>query len=82
MREEVRAEVRAEVKAEVKEEVKAEVKEEVKAEVKEEVKAELWQHFLQLITKMTEDGMSAEIPRLSTDAAFFDAMLEKYHLGA
>ena len=72
--------LRTNIRAEVREEVRAEVKEEVKAEVKEEVKEEVRNYFLQLITKMTEDGMSAEIPRLSTDAAFFDAMLEKYHL--
>ena len=37
-------------------------------------------NMLLLIEKMTEDGLSADIPRLSTEVEFLKEMLQKYQL--
>ena len=43
-------------------------------------KREMLNDMLQLISKMTADGMSEDIPRLSIDEEFFKEMLQKYQL--
>jgi len=43
-------------------------------------KREMLNDMLQLISKMTADGMSEDIPSLSTDEEFLKEMLQKYQL--
>ena len=37
-------------------------------------------NILSLISRMTEDGLATDIPRLSTDEEFLKEMLQKYQL--
>ena len=38
------------------------------------------QRLLALINKMQADNLSAQVPRLSTDAVFLQEMFEKYNI--
>lgn len=51
-----------------------------KAEGRAEGKAEGERLILELISRMTADGLSGELGRLLEDEDFRNAMLEKYHL--
>ncbi|MBS5063953.1 MAG: Rpn family recombination-promoting nuclease/putative transposase [Hungatella hathewayi] len=50
------------------------------AEGRAEGKSEGWQLMLELATRMTQDGLAGEIPRLKEDEDFCKSMLERYHL--
>ncbi len=47
---------------------------------REEGRAEGTNHILNLISRMTEDGLTMDIPRLSADEDFLKEMLQKYQL--
>lgn len=54
--------------------------EELLADREAEGKAEGCQLMLELATRMTQDGLAGEIPRLREDEDFCKSMLERYHL--